>query len=251
MKKIYARRTALLVIVILILAVPVFGQYYTEPKQSDVEGMSFEVTPYLWTFGLNGSVKIGRSPTISVDAGFSDIRDDLEAGFSIALSLRVNRFLTSFEYSNLELGRDVYPDNSRVDLDIDNKLTSWQMGYRIGETHFIDLYAGARYFLIKSAINVWDGPDYFRKEEWVDPFAGARLIIKPSDNFKIIMVSDIGGFGAGSDLSWQIAPYVRYEFPEVFSLSLGYRYMSVDYEKDDFLYDMESHGWIFGAGFRF
>jgi len=67
--------------------------------------------------------------------------------------------------------------------------------------------------------------------------------------------ADIGGFGLGSDLTWQIQAYAGYRFSKLFQITAGYRIMSIDYEKgsgqDRFLYDMNTFGPVLRLGFNF
>ena len=63
----------------------------------------------------------------------------------------------------------------------------------------------------------------------------------------------IGGFGvnAGSDIFWDASINLGYQWTEGFSNTLGYRYLDVDYEKDDFLYDVVQDGITLGLSWRF
>jgi hypothetical protein len=61
----------------------------------------------------------------------------------------------------------------------------------------------------------------------------------------------IGGFGAGSDLTWDVLAAAGYQWNDRFSLVAGYRALGVDYDKDGFVYDVVQHGPILGAVFRF
>jgi opacity protein-like surface antigen len=63
--------------------------------------------------------------------------------------------------------------------------------------------------------------------------------------------ADIGGFGVGSDFTWQLAAGIDYVFSKVFVGKFGYRYMAVDYDKDGFRYDMANSGLYLGVGIRF
>ncbi len=42
-----------------------------------------------------------------------------------------------------------------------------------------------------------------------------------------------------------------YQFTSWFSASLGYRYMHLDYEKDQFKMDANIQGFLLGIGFHF
>ena len=51
-----------------------------------------------------------------------------------------------------------------------------------------------------------------------------------------------GGFGAGSDLMWDVNVNLGYQWTDGFSTSIGYRYLAVDYSDSGFLYDVVQQG---------
>jgi hypothetical protein len=57
---------------------------------------------------------------------------------------------------------------------------------------------------------------------------------------------DGGGFGVGSDLTWQAFPYFGWQFAKWGSLQAGYRWLYMDYETGSgtrqFKYDMLNQG---------
>ena len=44
---------------------------------------------------------------------------------------------------------------------------------------------------------------------------------------------------------------MNYAFTKSVTGKLGYRYMSIDYDKDGFRYDMDQRGFYVGVGIRF
>jgi hypothetical protein len=48
----------------------------------------------------------------------------------------------------------------------------------------------------------------------------------------------IGGFGAGSDVTWDLLGSVGYQWNERFAIVAGYRALGVDYDDDGFVYDV-------------
>jgi hypothetical protein len=88
-------------------------------------------------------------------------------------------------------------------------------------------------------------------KEWIDPLIGARLRIELQRGFSLIGLADIGGFHVGSDLTWEALGVLGYRFNSWLAAHAGYRYMKVDYEDGDFLYDVELSGPIIGATFKF
>jgi hypothetical protein len=60
-----------------------------------------------------------------------------------------------------------------------------------------------------------------------------------------------GDFGGGSGFTCQLLATAGVDFHRRFAISLGYRYLSVDYEKNTFLLDTALKGPIGGFTFKF
>ena len=90
-----------------------------------------------------------------------------------------------------------------------------------------------------------------RSEAWVDPIVGIATQIKLGGGFGFKAEGDVGGFGVGADLDWQVLGALQYQLNESITLEAGYRYLSVDYDKGGFLYDVAMQGPIIGGSIRF
>jgi hypothetical protein len=62
---------------------------------------------------------------------------------------------------------------------------------------------------------------------------------------------DAGGFGVGSQLTYQIYGGVGKEFKQKFDVLLGYRHLYVDYKNGGFLYDVHMSGLQAGFNIHF
>ena len=64
---------------------------------------------------------------------------------------------------------------------------------------------------------------------WFDPMVGLQLRTPENGSrWHAQVYTEIGGFGAGSDFTWQIFPTVGYKFSDRFSLEVGYRWLDLD-----------------------
>lgn len=94
---------------------------------------------------------------------------------------------------------------------------------------------------------------------WIDPIVGMRLRHQFTPGHELTLSGDVGGFGVGSELSWQAVGAYRFTLAHAYSATwsgmLGYRALYVDYSKGagDTLYqfDMLQHGPIVGISARF
>ena len=61
----------------------------------------------------------------------------------------------------------------------------------------------------------------------------------------------IGGFGAAADLEWGFTTVVTYDLGENWGMAAGYRFLSVDYDRNGVKYDTNQYGPLVGVYFHF
>lgn len=86
---------------------------------------------------------------------------------------------------------------------------------------------------------------------WVDPIIGLRGQINLTKWLFLAAQGDVGGFGAGSQITWNAQATIGVNFTRNIFAELGYRYMYVDYNKDNFLYQMNTFGIFSSLGVKF
>ena len=94
---------------------------------------------------------------------------------------------------------------------------------------------------------------------WIDPIVGLRLRHQFAPGSELTISGDVGGFGVGSQFSWQAIGAYRWTFAKtqsaIWSAMLGYRALYVDYSKGSgdtlYAFDMLMHGPIVGISARF
>lgn len=87
-------------------------------------------------------------------------------------------------------------------------------------------------------------------KSWVDPFIGFRGRLNLTDKIYLAARGDIGGFGIGSDLAYNLVGAIGYQWNRKLSTELGYRCLSIDYSDGGFVYDTETSGAFMGLTFR-
>ncbi len=68
--------------------------------------------------------------------------------------------------------------------------------------------------------------------DWVDPVVGLRLRHQFSPGRELQLRGDIGGFGVGSDFSWQLFGGYSFQLGERWNGVIGYRALSVDFSEE-------------------
>jgi hypothetical protein len=93
--------------------------------------------------------------------------------------------------------------------------------------------------------------------EWVDPVVGARIRHQIAPGKELRLVGDVGGFGAGSEFSWQAVATYGFDvncFGTPLHTVIGYRALAVDYSEDGRFgsnaLDVVQHGPVLGVSFR-
>ncbi|MDX2463603.1 MAG: hypothetical protein QNK31_03750 [Porticoccus sp.] len=77
-----------------------------------------------------------------------------------------------------------------------------------------------------------------------------------SEKWHVILKVDIGGFGVGSNFTWNLQGGFIWDATDYLSLVFEYRALSVDYSTGQvgtpnrFAYDTITHGPLFGLAFR-
>ena len=93
--------------------------------------------------------------------------------------------------------------------------------------------------------------------EWVDPFVGGRIRHQIAADKELMLEGDVGGFGAGSDFSWQVVGTYGFDvhcFGTPFHTVIGYRALAVDFSENGRFgkngVDDVQHGPVMGVKFR-
>lgn len=243
----------------------------TAPAAEDEAGRwQYELVPYFWAAGMKGDVQAGNLPKTSVDIDFSDIWDNLDFGAMGAFEARKGRWGLLFDAIYMKISSSATatrtgpgPIGATLTADANLKLEQTMLAaavaYRVSDgPTATDVIGGARYSKIDADASI--NASLFAQtgfvarsgdKDWVDPYIGVRVQHPLADRWTLIGYGDIGGFGVGSDFTWQALAGVNYDFSKTVSGKFGYRYLSVDYDKSGFLYDMDTYGLYAGVGIRF
>jgi hypothetical protein len=240
------------------------------PALAEEGGWTFEVTPYLFGAAMKG--KAGTSGvTAEVDMSFGDILDTLDAGFMAYLTARKGPWVLGLDTTYMKLSdegsKSVSGPFGRVGvkgaLDVTNDLyvTQASGGYRIIDDRTkLDVIAGLRYTKLKVEADVtiattpgivFSGGTRSASEtrDWTDAVVGFHLRQPLSQTWAIDAYADVGG-SSGSN-TYQVMVGANWEFSPGYSAKLGYREISWDYEKDNFVWDMKARGLYLGVGIAF
>jgi hypothetical protein len=242
------RVTAARVMAVVLCAAPTWTQ------ASDV---SHRFTPYLWGAGLTGTLGAG-GVDIDMDASFSDILSNLDLGFMATYRGDIHDdWLVAVDGIYIGLGgRGRGPNGllqSRVELD--QTVVELDVGRKLAPG--IALIAGARYVDMTSELKT-RGPlgntVTFRTDaDWIDPVLGLIASTDISEKGSASLRADVGGFGVGSELTWQVVGSLGYQMTPMLSIVAAYRHLDMDYDSGsgpgEFRFDAAMSGPALGVTF--
>jgi hypothetical protein len=228
------------------------------PTPASADQWHFQFTPYLWIAGVSGRGGIG-TVSVNVDSGISDDNVKLNFGFMGSFEARRNKLsvVTDLQYSNLGTkGPTPGPLFSKASADFKTFVLDPEVGYRIRANpekgRFIDVLGGVRYWHLRADLNFDAGllsaKSASGSKDWTDGVIGFRGRAALSKRVFVLGKADIGG--GGSKFTYQLFGGVGIGVGKRTSLIGGYRDLHVNYDKDNFLFDMSLAGPILGVSFR-
>lgn len=229
------------------------------PQASPDPKWEFSITPYAFLARLDGEVGV-LGETAQVNASFRDIFRNLNFALMGTFEARKGNwmFVGDALYMSLS-GQKVTPSPLFSDIDVEVKETiiDPEVGYRVFKTEkaSIDLMGGARIWHVKTHLTfqprIRPLVDVEGSKTWADPVVGARGSINLSPRVFLNGKFDMGGFGINSDFTGQVFGGAGFQLKPRIALLGGYRYLRVDYVKDNFIFKTALSGPYVGARFNF
>jgi len=229
------------------------------------EDWRFRVTPYYWLATLSGTI------------GYSGLNADLASGSGSWPGSASSAFVLDAEalyndhfgilagFTTVSLNKSPSISLGSATVGISASVFDVCALYRLGELGngkqsagaAFDLLAGGRIWgakldLSANVLGISGGAS--RSKTWIDPVVGARIVIGLGPRLEVILRGGIGGFGVGSDLTWDASATLGVSFCENARLIVGYRALSLRDESGTALgatLDATLHGPVVGLGISF
>jgi len=246
-------------LITIIHQLPTFAQ--TDEKEKK---MDFLVEPYIMFPNMDGETGLGELLNIPVDANPGDIFSRLQMAFMLNMELKTDKWAVTSDIVYMRLNQDIRSGLIINSGEVTAKQFIWEAAglYRIrpflevgigGRLNSLDVEVDAN---INQIPGIGDGRFFSRSqtETWYDPIIVTRLTTDFREKWELQFRGDIGGFGIGSDLTWQLQGYVGYRFSDLFLLTAGYRVIYMDFEtgqSPNFVFDMHQFGPVIKFGFNF
>ena len=207
------------------------------------------VAPYFMGAAMSGTTMV-RGREVEVDVSASDIFSNLQFGAMGLVVARKGNWGLGGDAIWMALGTTVRNTN----VDFNQGAFAFYGLRRLGSA--ADLTLGLRVNTLQGKLQFKTlGVDVSQDKTWVDPLVGLTLRSPAEHRVRLQVYTEIGGFGAGSDFTWQVFPTLGFKLTDHFSLEVGYRWLDMDYSTGDgnerFAYDVLTQGPIGGLAFRF
>lgn len=217
------------------------------------------IEPYLMIPAMTGEISVRRLPASEVDADAGDIFGHLKFGAMLYAEVNFNdkwSIAGDFLYMNLE------QDIERNGLITGGAASAKQLAIELAGLKpiapWLEAGIGARVIDMKAALDlntIVGSENGSTRKTWVDPIIILRAQGVTHEKWLFQFRGDLGGFGVGSDFTWQIQANVGYRFSKLVHGAIGYRVLDMNYDKGDgterFMYDVTTSGPVIRVGFSF
>jgi hypothetical protein len=223
----------------------------------------FLIEPYLMFPNMNGTVGLGVLPEAEVDASIADIFDRLQSGFMLYAEAQNGTWAVSSDFLFMSLKQDAVPTRLIQSGSVSLDETAWELAGLRKLLPWLEGGIAGRLVSLNAELDivrnlVGGGTTAESRgitQTWVDPVIVVRMKLPDSEKWLLQLRGDIGGFGIGSDLTWQVQAYGGYRFSHLLQVSAGYRILDIDYEagaeQERFMYDVNTFGPVARLGFNF
>lgn len=268
-------RSILCVLALVLAALPAYGQTAqpsdshpnvsgteTKPVSTGGSAWEFRLIPYTWLIALDTKTTV-RDHTADMNIPFSDILRNMDVAGQVHFEAQKGKWGFFVDPTYLKLSQDgTLRDGRDVRLQIEQWLVEFGGMYRLGKWPLdekgkrsvtVDALGGGRYWYLSADMDTSSNINPSKTTQWVDPIIGARLNADITERVLFSIRGDVGGFGVGSDFSWNALGVFGYRFTKDITGLLGYRALYVDYKAgtSSMRYNMTIHGPIMGLSFSF
>ena len=95
------------------------------------------------------------------------------------------------------------------------------------------------------------GQTLSRDDYWFDPYVGLRTRYNFNKTYYTAVRGEIGGFGVGADLMWEVETVVGINLTRSIFTEIGYRALGANFEENNFKFDVVTHGPQITTGITF
>jgi len=230
------------------------GSTQSSPAEDDKWHLA--LSPYIWFAGAHGTVG-DLNRTVSMHASAGDLLSHADFGLMGAAEARRKRTLFNGDLIWIRISDSKslpFPglQATTADLRVGQFIWTSKVSARLvdAEKFKIDAQGGVRYWHLgqKFSFNPSRlGLNFTPSQSWADPLVGTRIQAALSPKLEANIGGDVGGWGIGSQLDYQVAGVLGYKLNPKWKLQAGWRYLFVDYTSGRAIYTTVTSGALFGV----
>jgi hypothetical protein len=251
--------------ILIILTFGFIAAVSVNAQDQTKNGWNFKVEPYLMAPYMVGSVGIANLPNVELDATAGDIFSNLKGAFMLYTEANNGQWAITADFVYMKLQQDVKPGNliTGGDVTFTESIFAMEGFYRL--LPWLEAGLAGRVVTLGGDMTVTrnevgqNGGTITSQADvtktWFDPVIAIRAQVPNSDIWIGEFKADYGGFGVGSQSTYQLQLYGGYRFSKLFQATVGYRFLAIDYESgsasDRFLFNVNTSGAVLRLGFNF
>jgi hypothetical protein len=227
--------------------------------QAMAQDWQFSAAIYGWGPDTTATIETPRGP-VTGELTFSEAWESLDLAFMGVVSAQRNQLSLILDTLFLKLSDDRATPGVlgfagaevSSQVSIINAYAMWEVSS--SSTGRLDVGAGVRFYNTDSDVSFTGGPvplGFEIADDWVDPLLAVRYRADFGRDWYATAFADVGGFGTGSEFTWQGVATVGYRFTDSFSVEAGYRMLQSDRIEANGEIDLELSGPLIGARFQF
>ena len=229
-------------------------------------GMQIFLTPYLWLSGINVTTQtpLAREPQVNSDVSAIDLLSHLSGvPFMGSAEIRDGPFgllgdVLHVPVSTTIRTRDVLFQGGKAALNTNTGTALFLYRALEEPSQFADIGGGFRAWGFAANLNLNAGllpaASVSRTASWGDPLLAGRYHRELGNGFALTAYGDVGGFGVGAHVDWQVVGTIDYALNPSTNLRLGYRSLNFNYQASggfNLGFNVHMKGPILAATFRF
>lgn len=219
-------------------------------------------TPYVWFPWISSTVRPNdrRIPSSSSTTDPGALYGHVTwVPFTGAIEFRDASYGLLLDYLHIPLKtgvntRDIFFSGATAGLTVDIGTAMFLYRPLAQPDQYVDIGFGVRGWGIAGNITLNEGllPAFnaSRGLSWADPLIGARYHRDLGNGFGATAYGDVGGFGAGAHIDWQLVGTIDYAVNSAFELHGGIRSLNFNYGGARAEFNANIYGPILSATFR-
>jgi hypothetical protein len=221
------------------------------------------VTPYFWAswIGVGVNPSKGGLASRSGTIGFGQLADHLSwVPFMGAVEFRDGPFGIALDYIHAPVRaglstRNIVFGGGGVGLTVDTGTTMFLYRAIADPDQYLDVGGGVRVWGLNGNLSLNEGllpaVGITSGGDWADPLIAARYHRDLGNGFSATVYGDVGGFGLGAKVDWQVVGTVDYAYKPGIDLHAGFRSLNFNQSVPAAGINVNMYGPIIAATFRF